>query len=108
VDSIVECNCSPGIVGPDLLKRTVLLLSHFFAYRYTTIRSLKPLEADVETDASADKPLILARSMHPVVYQSYIATTYVRGSVRLLNTKRSMLKIMELLEPLAARDRGGV
>jgi hypothetical protein len=37
-----------------------------------------------------------------------IATTHVRGSVRLLNTKHSISEIMELLEPLAARDRGGL
>jgi hypothetical protein len=46
--------------------------------------------------------------MHPIVYQSHIATTQIRGSVRRLNTKRSMLKVMELPEPLAARDRGGI
>jgi hypothetical protein len=58
LDFIVEWNCSPDIVGPDLLKRTTLPLSHFFAYRYTTIRGLQPPQADAETDASADKPLI--------------------------------------------------
>jgi hypothetical protein len=52
--------------------------------------------------------IIPAGSMHPTDYQSHIATTHIRGSIRLLNTKCSMLKVMKLLEPLAARDRGGV
>jgi hypothetical protein len=57
---------------------------------------------------AAGEQLIPAGSMHPIVYQSHIATTHVRGSIRLPNAKCSVFKVMELLEPLAARDRGGI
>jgi hypothetical protein len=57
---------------------------------------------------AASEKLIPLYSMHPIIYQSHVATTYIKGSVRLLNNKRSMLQVMELLEPLAARNRGGV
>jgi hypothetical protein len=65
-------------------------------------------QLDQDGTIAAGEQLIPARSMHPIIYQSHIATAHVRGNIRLLNTKCSMFKVMELLEPLAARDRGGI
>jgi hypothetical protein len=80
------------------------------ADKQITIYSAARCSAQLDQNGTiaASEQLIPARSMRTVVYQSHIVTTQIRGSVRLLNTKRFMLKVMKLPEPLAARDRGGV
>jgi hypothetical protein len=65
-------------------------------------------QLDQDGTIAASEQLIPARSMHPIFYQSHIATAHFGGSFRLLNTQCSMFKVVELLEPLAARDRGGI
>jgi hypothetical protein len=81
-----------------------------YADKQVTIYSAARRSAQVDQNGTiaASEQLIPTRSMRTIVYQSHIATTQIRGSIRLLNTKRSMLKVMELPEPLAARDRSGI
>jgi hypothetical protein len=81
-----------------------------FTEKQVTVHSAARRSAQLNQNGTiaASEQLISARSMHPIVYQSHIATTHIRGSIRLLNARRSMLKVMELLEPLATRDGGGV
>lgn len=80
------------------------------ADKQVTIHSAARRSAQLDQNGTiaASEQLVPARSMHPIVYQSHITTTHIRGSVRLVNTKCSILKNMELLEPLVARDKGGV